>query len=330
MIGRRDFLTVLGGTAAAWPLAARAQRSPGKIPVVGVLWHAGSAEEEDVYLSVLRKAFRDLGYIEGKNVQLEHRFPAENPDRFRTLARELVESKVDAIIAVSALGAIELKKLTSTVPIVFVVVADPVGLGLVESLARPGGNATGLSLMTIDLSGKRLALLKETLPTLSRVALLVDPTDPFKQRSIKANQVAAEALGISIWPAEVAAPNDVEPVFAKIVQDRADGVVIGTGPLLFNLRERIGASVMAHRLPALAYIAEEVPPGLLMSYGQDFPDYFRRAAAYIDKILKGAKPTDLPVEQPTQFKLLFNLKTAKVLGITIPPTLLARADEVIE
>jgi len=246
------------------------------------------------------------------------------------LARELVESKVDAIIAVSALGAIELKKLTSTVPIVFVVVADPVGLGLVESLARPGGNATGLSLMTIDLSGKRLSLLKEALPTLSRVALLVDPTDPFKQRSIKANQVAAEALGISIWPAEVAAPNDVEPVFAKIVQDRADGVVIGTGPLLFNLRARIGASVMAHRLPALAYIAEEVPPGLLMSYGQDFPDYFRRAAAYIDKILNGAKPADLPVEQPTQFKLLLNLKTAKALGITVPPSLLARADEVIE
>ena len=326
---RREFITFLGVTAA-WPVAARAQRSPNKIPFVGVLWHAGSAEEEDVYLSVLRKAFRDLGYIEGKNIQLEHRFPAENPDRFRTLARELVESKVDAIIAVSALGAIELKKLTSTVPIVFVVVADPVGLGLVESLARPGGNTTGLSLMTIDLSGKRLALLKEALPTLSRVALLVDPTDPFKQRSIKANQVAAEALGISIWPAEVAAPNDVEPVFAKIVQDRADGVVIGTGPLLFNLRARIGASVMAHRLPALAYIAEEVPPGLLMSYGQDFPDYFRRAAAYIDKILNGAKPTDLPVEQPTQFKLLLNLKTAKALGITVPPSLLARADEVIE
>ena len=326
---RREFITFLG-VAAAWPVAARAQRSPNKIPVVGVLWHAGSAEEEDVYLSVLRKAFRDLGYIEGKNIQLEHRFPAENPDRFRKLARELVESKVDAIIAVSALGAIELKKLTSTIPIVFVVVADPVGLGLVESLARPGGNVTGLSLMTIDLSGKRLALLKEALPTLSRVALLVDPTDPFKQRSIKANQVAAEALGISIWPAEIAAPNDVEPVFAKIVQDRANGVVIGTGALLFNLRARIGASVMAHRLPALAYIAEEVPPGLLMSYGQDFPDYFRRAAAYIDKILNGAKPTDLPVEQPTQFKLLLNLKTAKALGITFPLTLLGRADEVIE
>jgi putative ABC transport system substrate-binding protein len=326
---RRDFITLLGG-AATWPLAARAQKIPSKIPLVGVLWHAGSAEEEEVYLSVLRKAFHDLGYIEGKNIQLEHRFPAENPDRFRTLARELVEAKADAIIAVSALGAVELKKLSSTIPIVFVIVADPVGFGLVESLARPGGNATGLSLMTIDLSGKRLALLKEAVPNLSRVALLVDPTDPFKQRSIEANQVAAEVLGISIWPAEIAAPNDVEPVFAKIAQDRAEGVLLGSGSLLFNLRVRIGASVIAHRLPALAYIAETVPFGLLMSYGQDFPDYFRRAAAYIDKILKGAKPSDLPVELPTKFKLLLNLKTAKALGLTVPPSLLAIADEVIE
>jgi putative ABC transport system substrate-binding protein len=328
-MNRRQFITVVGSAAVA-PLAAWAQRSPGTLPVVGVLWHAGSAEEEDVYLSVLRKAFHDLGYIEGKDIRLEHRFPAENPDRFRTLARELVESKVDAIIAVSALGAIEVKKLTSTIPIVFVVVADPVGFGLVESLARPGGNATGFSLMTNDLSGKRLGLLKEAVPNLSRVALLVDPTDPFKERNIKANQVAADALGISIWPAEIAAPDDVEPVFSKVVQDRAEGVVLGAGSLLFNLRARIGAAALAHRLPALAYIAEEVPPGLLMSYGQDFPDYFRRAAAYIDKILKGAKPADLPVEQPTQFKLLLNLKTAKALGITVPDRLVALADEVIE
>ena len=230
----------------------------------------------------------------------------------------------------TTLGAVELKKLTSTIPIVFVIVPDPVGFGLVESLARPGGNATGLSVMTVDLSGKRLALLREAVPNLSRVALLVDPADPFQQRAIKAHQVAAETLGISIWPAEIAAPNDVEPVFAKIVQDRAGGVVLGAGSLLFNLRARIGASVMAHRLPALAYVAEAVPFGLLMSYGQDFPDYFRRAAVYIDKILKGAKPADLPVEQPTKFKLLLNLKTANALGLTMPQTLLLSADEVIE
>jgi len=296
--------------------------------VVGVLWHAASAEEEEVYLSVLLKAFQDLGYVEGKNIRLEHRFPAENPDRFRTCARELVESKVDAIIAVTTLGAVELKKLTSTIPIVFVIVADPIGFGLVESLARPGGNATGLSLMAIDLS--RLGLLKEAVPNLSRVALLVDHTDPFKQRTFKANQAAAEALGISIWPVEIAAPDDVEPMFAQIARDSANGIVYGAGSLLFNLRARIGAAALAHKLPGLAYIAEEVPSGLLMSYGQDFPDYFRRAATYTDKILKGAKPADLPVEQPSKFKLLLNLKTARTLGIKLSDNLLSLADDVIE
>ena len=204
---RRQFITLIGGAAAAWPVAARAQQSRNRIPVVGVLWHAGSAEEEDVYLSVLVKAFNDLGYFEGKNIHLEHRFPAEKPERFRTLARELVEPKPDVIIAVTALGALELKKATSTIPIVFVVVADPIGSGLAESLARPGGNATGLSLMAVDLSGKRLQLLKEAVPNLSRVALLVDATTSPNELMIKANQAAASALQITLLPAEITAPD---------------------------------------------------------------------------------------------------------------------------
>jgi putative tryptophan/tyrosine transport system substrate-binding protein len=327
---RRQFITLVGGAAAAWPLAARAQQSSNKIPQVGVLWHAGSAEEEEVYLSVLVKAFNDLGYIEGKNIRLEHRFPAENPDRFRALARELVDTKPNVIIAVHVLGAVELKKATDTIPIVFVLVTDPVGFGFVESLSHPGRNMTGPSLMAIDLSGKRLSLLKEAVPTLSRVALLVDAaTDTFKARTIKANLASAEALGISLWPAEILKPDDIEPVFDKIAQDHADGVVFGTGSMMFNERARIGAAITAHRLPALGYIAEAVPYGLLMSYGQDLPDFFRRAAAYTDKILKGAKPADLPVEQPTKFKLVLNLKTAKLLGITFPQTLVLSADEVI-
>jgi len=329
-IGRRQFISVLGSTAAAWPLTARAQQSPKKVPVVGVLWHGGSAEEEDVYLSVLRKAFSDLGYIEGKNIQLEHRFPAEQPDRFRTLARELVEAKADAIIAVTTLGAVELKKLTSTIPIVFVLVSDPVGFGLVESLPRPGGSATGLSLMTNDLSGKRLGLLKDAVPSLSRVVFLVDRTDPFRERAIKAYKAAAETLGISLWGAEIAAADDIEPVFAKIAQERADGVAWAGGGLLFVERARMGAAAITHRLPAMVSVAEEVPYGLLMSYGQDIPDYFRRAVVYTDKILKGAKPADLPVEQPTKFKLVLNLKTAKALGLTVPNTLIVSADELIE
>ena len=199
---RRDFIKVIAGSAAAWPLSAGAQKTNNP-PIIGILWHAGSADEEDVYLSVLRKAFNDLGYIEGKNIVFEHRFPAENPDRFRTLARELVDTKPDAVIAVTVLGAIALEKFTSTIPIVFVLIQDPVGLGLVKSLGRPGGNATGLSLMGIDLSGKRLALLKEAVPNLSRVALLLDATDPDKERTISTNQTAAQALGISLWSAQI-------------------------------------------------------------------------------------------------------------------------------
>ena len=194
---RREFIRLIGGAAAAWPIAARAQQSK-DIPTVGVLWHAGSAEEEDVYLSVLVKAFNDLGYVEGKNIHLDHRFPAENPDRYRTLGQELIDAKPDAIVAVTVAGAVALKQLTSTIPIVFVLVPDPIASGLVESLARPGGNATGLSLMSVDLSGKRLELLKEAVPNLSRVALLLDLFSPAKERQIKANQIAAEALGISL------------------------------------------------------------------------------------------------------------------------------------
>jgi len=327
---RREFITLFGCAAATWPSAAHAQRSSSKIPVVGVLWHAGSAEEEDVYLSVVRKAFIDLGYVEGKNIVLENRFPAENPDRFRGLARELVDVKPDVIIAVSVPGAINLKKLTSTIPIVFILIADPVGFGLVESLARPGGNATGLSLMTIDLSGKRLELFKEAVPSLSRVAILTDVTDPFRDRLVKANQASGEKLGIALWPVEITGPEAVEPAFAKIVQDGSNGVIVGVGGLLFLQRDRIGASALAHKMPVMAQVAEEVPPGLLLSYGQDFPDFFRRAVGYTDKILKGAKPADLPVEQPTKFKLVLNLKTAKALSLTLPQTLVISADEVIE
>jgi putative ABC transport system substrate-binding protein len=326
---RREFIRLIGGAAAAWPIAARAQQSK-DIPTVGVLWHAGSAEEEDVYLSVLVKAFNDLGYVEGKNIHLDHRFPAENPDRYRTLGQELIDAKPDAIVAVTVAGTAALKQLTSTIPIVFVLVPDPIASGLVESLARPGGNATGLSLMSVDLSGKRLELLKEAVPNLSRVALLLDLFSPVKERQIKANQIAAEALGISLWPAEVSAPDEIEPVFSKIAQDRADAVMRVSGTFLFNERARVGAAALAHRLPIMTYIAEEVPHGFLMSYGQDFPDYFRRAVAYTDRILKGAKPADLPVEQPTKFKLVLNLKTAKALGLTFPQALIVSADEVIE
>jgi putative ABC transport system substrate-binding protein len=324
---RREFNTLLGG-AAAWPFAARAQTA--RIPRIGVLWHAASADEEKEYLPVLSKAFNDLGYVEGRNIALDHRFPSEQPERFRLFAQEFVEGKVDAIVAVTLRGAMEAKQATSTIPIVVVVASDPVGAGLVDSLARPGGNITGLSLMGTDLSGKCLALLKEAVPSLSRLVFLVDPTVAAVQKSVAAYRDAADALKLSLRPVEVPTPTAIEPAFLEIVRDGFDGVVVGPGSMLFNERARLGSSALAHKLPTFVSIGEMVPYGPLMSYGQDFLDYFRRAAAYVDKILKGARPADLPVEQPTHLKLVLNLKTAKALSLTLPPTLLATADEVIE
>lgn len=325
---RRDFIALFGGAATVWPLAARAQQAR-KLPRVGVLWHAANAEEEDVYLSVLTKAFGDLGYVHGKSIQLEHRFPAEQPDRFRAIAREFVESKVDAIIAVTALGAKEAKQATNTIPIVFVAEPDPVGSGLVESLAHPGGNTTGLSIMAIDVSGKRLGLFKELVPNLSRVAIMIDPRDSSAPRFIATYEKAARLLGISTQIVEVTTSNGIEQAFSAFAQDGINGAVLA-GPFLFNERVRVGISALTHKIPTLSGVAEMAPHGLLLSYGQDFPDFFRRAAGYADKILKGTKPADLPVEQPTRFKLVINLKTAKALELTIPQSLLITADEVID
>lgn len=325
---RRDFIALSGATAF-WPLATRAQQAR-KLPRIGVLWHAGSAEEESDYLPVLTKALNELGYVEGKNIELQHRFPAERPDRFRMYARELVDSRVDAIVAVTQIGAREVKQASSTIPVVLVIGADPVGDGLVESLARPGGNVTGLSIMAVDLSGKRLGLLKEAVPNLSRVALLTDPSDPVVPRVIGAYANAAKTLGLSLQPFDVAAPEAIEAVFSTIAHDGFSGVVIGPGSMMFNERARIGSSALAQKLPTAVINGEMIKFGPLLSYGQDFPDFFRRAAGYVDKILKGAKPADLPVEQPTRFKMIINLKTASLLGLNIPASLLSSADEVIE
>ncbi|KRR19435.1 hypothetical protein CQ13_33540 [Bradyrhizobium retamae] len=326
---RRQFIQLVG-VSSAWPLIAHAQqiaanRGNAKI---GVLWHAGNADEEKVYLDVLTKAFSDLGYLEGKNVMFLHRFPAEQPDRFRQFAEDLVDQRADVIVAVTQRGAMELKRATGAIPVVFVIGVNPVGSGLIESLARPGGNLTGLSVMTLDTSGKRIGLLKEAVPTLKRLALLIDTNDP-----IAANPSpyvsAAKALGLEAGPVEVPTPDAIETAFSSASEDRYDAAIV-IGSMLFNERERVGRAALAHRMPTGSVIAEMVPHGLLMSYGQDFPDFFRKAAGYVDKILKGAKPADLPVEQPTRFKLVINLQAAKALGLAIPATLLMSADEVIE
>jgi putative ABC transport system substrate-binding protein len=323
---RREFITLAGGAVAAWSVVAQAQQ-PKKMPRIGVLWHAANADEEDVYLKVLTKAFNDLGYVEGKNIALIHRFPAEQPEQFRALARELVESKVDVLIAVTEFGAREIKLATTTIPTVVVLSADPVRVKLVESLARPGGNVTGLSLMNSDLSAKRLGLFKEIVPNLSRLAII---TDEGTATSVPAYLDAAKTLGLNLRQISVTTPQSIDDAFAEVARDGLEGALV-TGSRLFNARARIGALALAHRIPTQSVIGEITrEDGVLFSYGQDFPDFFRKAVSYADKILKGTKPSDLPVEQPTRFMLTINLKTAKALGLDVPPALLVRADELIE
>jgi len=279
---RREFIALLGTSALPWTRAAEAQLGR-KIARIGVLWHAGSAEEEREYLTVLVKAFSDLGYFEGKNVEFLHKFPAEQLDRYPVLARELVESNVDVAIAVPPAAAVALKQITSTIPVVFVVIPDPIGLGLVASLAHPGSNLTGLSLSLGDLSGKSLALLKEAVPNLSSAAVFFDQ---IVGPRIPGYAAAAKSLGLSFRSVEISAPAAIEPAFAQAQSDHVDGVIV-SGSMLFNERARVGASALAHRLPAVSFISEMVPYGLLMSYGPDFPEYFRKAAGYADKILRG-------------------------------------------
>jgi putative tryptophan/tyrosine transport system substrate-binding protein len=231
---------------------------------------------------------------------------------------------------VSGLGAREAKQASRTIPTVVVIEPDPVGSGLIESLSHPGGNVTGLSLMAVDLSGKRLGLLKEAVPNLSRVALIIDPKEVASQRIVSAFFAAAKTLDLDLRSAEVSSPAEIDQALAKIAADNIDGIIIGPGSMMFNERARIGAFALKQKIPMEVVVAEMVPFGPLLSYGPDFPDFFRRAVAYTDKILKGAKPADLPIEQPTRFKLVVNLKTGKALGLTVPNSLLINADEVIE
>jgi putative tryptophan/tyrosine transport system substrate-binding protein len=325
---RREFLALLGGAAVAWPLQGRAQQSR-KLPRIGVLWHAGNEVEEAKYLAALRQGFNDLGYVEGKTYVLENRFAAEKYERFNSLAAELVAAKVDVLVAITPEAALAAQHATATIPVVFAVVGNPVGAKLVDSLARPGRNITGLSNVMIDLSGKRLELFKDAIPTLSHVILLVNPNAYRIQVATELHRSAAAALGLMVQEIATPDPNSIESAFSAIA-DRTSGLFIVPDSMLFNERKHIAELALAHRLPSMAFNAEMVEAGLLMSYGASFLVQFRQVAVYVDKILKGAKPADLPVEQPVQFELIINSKTAKALHLDIPPSLLARADEVIE
>jgi putative ABC transport system substrate-binding protein len=325
---RREFIMLLGGTAAAWPLAARAQQNR-TVPRIGVLWHAGSAEEEALYLTAFTLGLHDLGYFEGRNIVLEHRFPAEQLERFESFASELVQLKVDILVAAGPPSALALQRATTTIPIVFVAVYDPVGIGLVSSLARPSGNLTGSALP--DLIGKRLEILKETLPGLSRVAVLVNAINPTYARGyIEALQNDARTLKLVVQPVEVNGPGDLERAFSTITQEGITGVTAAADVMFYTERRRIAALALGRGLPTMFSHEEYVKSGGLLSYGPSVPAIFRRAGAYVDKLIRGATPRDIPVEAPDKFRLFVNLKTANALGLQIPPTLLTRADEVIE
>ncbi len=321
---RRTFLGTLGLLAVPRPAVGQARGA-----VIGFL-SANSRVVMTARTEAFRKGLRELGYVERENLSVEYRFAEGRPDQLPALAADLVRLKVSVIVTEGTTATRFAKEATSTVPIVMAQDPDPVGTGFVASLARPGGNITGLSNLRPDLSGKRLELLKDTVPKLTRVAVLATAATPGTAQTVKETELAAGTVGMQVSYVEVAAAKDVDMAFRTASSARADAVLVLASPILLSHRGQVTDLAMKHRLPAMYYTMEFVLGGGLMSYGASALDLFRRAASYVDKILKGAKPSDLPVEQPTKFELAINLKTAKTLGLTIPASLLQRADQVIE
>jgi putative ABC transport system substrate-binding protein len=328
---RRIGLAVILASSLLASLAAEAQHAR-SVPVIGILTPAppGKSPTGLPGKDPFPLGLRDLGYIEGSNIRLEYRSSAGHDERFPTLAAELVGRKVDVILAATVPAIRAAQRATRTIPIVMVLSSDPVRLGLIRSLARPGGNTTGLASLTFDLSGKRLELLKETVPKLSQVAVVFNPTSPAIREGLTETKVAAQVLGVKVESVEVREAAELDAAFVAIARARPDGLLVVPDPLIANLASRIAAFAAKNRLPAVYGARAGVDDGGLMSYGIDFVEHVRGAARYVDKILHGSKPADLPVEQPTKFELVINLKTAKALGLTIPQSLLVRADEIIQ
>jgi putative ABC transport system substrate-binding protein len=324
---RREFITLLGGAAVAWPLAARAQQA-GKQPTIGFLGSTTPLVESQRVAAFVQR-LRQFGWIEGHNLGIEYRWAEGRTERYAEIAAEFVRLKVDLIVAVTTPAAIAAKQATSVIPIVFVGANDPVGTGIVTSLARPSGNVTGLSAQQPDLAGKRLELLREVIPQLRRLAILANVANPGTVLDMREVQATAHMLGLEATTFDIRRAEDIALVF-EAFKGRVDALYVAPDPLLNTNRIRINTLALAVRLPTMHGIREYVEAGGLMSYGPSIVDEYRRAADFVDKILRGVKPSDIPVEQPTKFDLVVNLTTAKALGLEIPPTLLARADEVIE
>ena len=327
-VQRREFITLLGGAAAMWPLAAGAQQPA--MPVIGYLSSA-SPDRDAGRLRAFRQGLSETGFIEGRNVAIEYRWADEQHDRLPALAADLVHQQV-AVIAQAGhvLGVFAAKAATTTIPIVFVTGVDPVGLGLVASLSRPGVNLTGVTTLGIELEPKRLELLHGLIPAARTVGALVNRMHPIAEAQSSELQAAARGLGLKLQILDASTERDFDAVFARLVELQADGLVIATDGLFISQSEHLARLAVRHAMPAIFQLRTFAAAGGLMSYGGDFAEMYRQSGAYVGRILKGEKPVDLPVQQVTRVELVLNLKTAKALGLEVPPTLLARADEVIE
>jgi len=324
---RREFITLLSGAVAAWPLAARGQQ-PASKPTIGFL-RANVRSTKDQLVADFVQRLGELGWIEGRTIAIEYRWSEGRRERLPEIVAEFVRLKVDVMVLEGTAATLAAKKATSVIPIVFPVSGDPLGAGLVASLARPGGNITGLSIQQTDLNGKRLELMREVLPGLRRLAIMANVDAPIAVQDMREVQTAARTLGFEVATFEIRRAEDIAPGFESL-NGRADALYVCGDPLMDTHRVRINMLALAARLPTMHGVREYVEAGGLMSYGPSFTSLFRRTADLVDKILRGAKPADIPVEQPTKFELVVNLKTAKALGIELPAALLARADEVIE
>jgi ABC-type uncharacterized transport system substrate-binding protein len=325
-VNRRDFITLLGSAAAAWPLAARAQQG---LPVIGFL-DPTSPDAEVERLRAFRQGLKDAGFVEGENVEIVYRFAENQSDRLPALAAELVRRQV-AVIATRSMGAYAAKAATSKIPIVFMLSEDPVRLGLVASLARPGGNLTGVNFLSTELTAKRLELLRELVPGAARVAVLVNPANAMRAAvTVRDLQTAGGAMGLQIQVLNASSSQEINAAFATFVRERPDAVFVGTDAFFTSRRAQLVNLASRHAVPA-TYAGRQYPEiGGLMSYGSDTTEAFRQVGAYVGRVLKGAKPADLPVVQASKFELVINAETAQMLGLTVPPSLLAIADEVIE
>jgi putative ABC transport system substrate-binding protein len=329
-MNRRTFLCGLTLGMLAAPLNAKAQQA-GKAPRLGMLsFTVPDTQEESRRIGIFKQGLRELGYVEGQSVALEYRHSGGRDELLPRLAAELVNLKVNVILTYGTKATRAAKQATGTIPIVMLTALDPVGAGLVANLARPGGNITGSSEVSEELSAKRLDLLKAAVPKAKRIAVLFDPSQPTNAVDLKSTQVAAQALGMTVQSFQVRASSELDSAFARMTGQPLDGLIVLPNDFLFTHRRHVLDLAAKHRLPVTYAWREGAEAGALLSYGVDIRDNYRRAALYVDKILKGAKPADLPVEQPTKFELVINLKTAKALGLTIPQSVLLRADQLIE